>query len=132
MATQFEARQMQVRPLPQDILVYNMDMGEQTTKSGIVIQSDDGKAHGVKPRWAQIYKVGERCEVDVKPGQWILIEHGRWTRKIKIDDGESIKEVQKVEIASILAVTDERPDTAYWGQEFSNGDSMNIRPEDFM
>jgi len=82
MATQFEARQMQVRPLPKDILVYNMDMGEQTTKSGIVIQSDDGKAHGVKPRWAQVYKVGERCELDVKPGQWILIEHGRWTRKI--------------------------------------------------
>jgi co-chaperonin GroES (HSP10) len=132
MATQFEARQMQVRPLPQDILIYNMDMGEQTTKSGIVIQSDDGKAHGVKPRWAQVYKVGNKCEVDVKPGQWILIEHGRWTRKIKIDDGESIKEVQKVEVASILAVTDEQPDTAYWGQEFSDGDSMNIRPEDFM
>ncbi len=132
MATQFEARQMQVRPLPQDILIYNMDMGEQTTKSGIVIQSDDGKAHGVKPRWAQVYKVGNKCEVDLKPGQWILIEHGRWTRKIKIDDGESIKEVQKVEVASILAVTDEQPDTAYWGQEFSDGDSMNIRPEDFM
>lgn len=132
MATQFEARQMQVRPLPQDILIYNMDMGEQTTKSGIVIQSDDGKAHGVKPRWGQVYKVGERCEIDVEPGQWILIEHGRWTRKIKIDDGESIKEVQKVEVASILAVSDERPDTAYWGQEFSDGDSMNIRPEDFM
>jgi co-chaperonin GroES (HSP10) len=132
MATQFEARQIQVRPLPKDILVYNMDMGEQTTKSGIVIQSDDGKAHGVKPRWAQVYKVGERCEVDVKPGQWILIEHGRWTRKIKIDDSESVKEVQKVEVASIIAVSDERPDTAYWGQEFSNGDSLNIRPEDFM
>ena len=132
MATQFEARQMQVRPLPSDILIYNMDMGEQVTKSGIVIQSDDGKAHGVKPRWAQVYKVGERCELDVKPGQWILIEHGRWTRKIKIDDGEGVKEVQKVEVKSIIAVTDERPDTAYWGQEFSNGDGLTIRPEDFM
>ncbi len=132
MATQFEARQMQVRPLPKDILIYNMDMGEQTTKSGIVIGSDDGKAHGVKPRWAQVYKVGNKCEIDVKPNQWILIEHGRWTRKIKIDDGESVKEVQKVEVSSIIAVSDERPDTAYWGQEFSNGDSMNIRPEDFM
>lgn len=132
MATQFEARQMQVRPLPKDILIYNMDMGEQTTASGIVIQSDDGKAHGVKPRWAQIYKVGERCEIDVTPGQWILIEHGRWTRKIKIDDGNGIKEVQKVEVSSILIVSDEKPDTAYWGQEFSNGDSVNIRPEDFM
>ena len=132
MATQFEARQMQVRPLPSDILIYNMDMGEQKTAAGIIIQSDDGKAHGVKPRWAQVYKVGDKCEVDVKPGQWILIEHGRWTRKIKIDDGESIKDVQKVEVKSILAVTDEKPDTAYWGQEFADGDSLNIRPEDFM
>jgi co-chaperonin GroES (HSP10) len=131
MATQFEARQMKVRPLPSDILVYDMDMGEQVTSSGIVIQSDDGKAHGVKPRWAKVYKVGERCEVDVNPGQWILIEHGRWTRKIKIDDGESIKEIQKVEVASIMAVSNERPTGVYIGQEYSNGSSMNIRPEDF-
>jgi co-chaperonin GroES (HSP10) len=132
MTTSFEARQMQVRPLPADILVYDMDMGEQTTASGIVIQSDDGKAHGVKPRWAKVYKVGERCVVDVNPGQWILIEHGRWTRKIKIDDGDSIKEVQKVEVSAIMAVTDERPTGIHIGQEFSNGSSMNISPEDFM
>ena len=132
MATQFEARQMQVRPLPSDILVCDMDMGEQVTASGIVIQSDDGKAHGVKPRWAKVYKVGERCDVDVNPGQWILIEHGRWTRKIKIDDGESIKEVQKVEVSAIMAVANERPAGIHIGQEFSNGSSINIRPEDFM
>ncbi len=82
--------------MSQDILVHGMDMGEQKTAAGIVIHSDDGKAHGVKPRWAQVYKIGANCELDVEPGQWILIEHGRWTRKIKIDDGESIKEVHKV------------------------------------
>jgi len=132
MATQFEARQMQVRPLPRDILVYNMDMGEQKTSSGIIIQSDDGKAHGVKPRWAQIYKIGDQCRLEVKPGQWILIEHGRWTRKIKIDDGESIKEVQKVEVDSILAVSDQKPNDVYIGTEFSNGSSLDIRPDDFV
>ena len=132
MATQFEARQMQIRPLPKDILIHNMDMGEQKTAGGIIIQSDDGKAHGVKPRWAQIYKIGEKCNLDVKVGQWILIEHGRWTRKIKIDDGDGVKEVQKVEVSSIMAVSDQRPNDVYLGQEFSNGSSMNIRPEDFM
>jgi co-chaperonin GroES (HSP10) len=131
MATSFEARKMQIRPLSKDVLIYNMDMGEQTTAAGIVIQSDDGKAHGVKPRWAKVYKVGSECEIDVDPEQWILIEHGRWTRKIKIDDGDSIKEVQKVEVKSILAVSDEKPNTAYWGLEYANGDSLNIRPEDF-
>ena len=132
MATTFEARKMQVRPLRQDILVYNMDMGEQVTSSGIVIQSDDGKAHGVKPRWAQVYKVGSECELDVNAGQWILIEHGRWTRKIKIDDGESIKEVQKVEVKAVIAVADEKPNDVYMGQEFSNGSSATFSPDMFM
>jgi co-chaperonin GroES (HSP10) len=127
-----EARQMQVRPLAKDLLVIDMDMGEMVTAGGIVIKSDDGKAHGVKPRWAKVYKVGEDCEIDVKVGQWILIEHGRWTRKIKIDDGEGEKEFQKVEVKSVIAVADERPNDFYIGQEFSNGSSMNINPEDFM
>ena len=81
-----EARHMQVRPLSKDLLVINMDMGEMKTAGGIVIQSDDGKAHGVKPRWAEVYKIGDECDLDVKEGQWVLIEHGRWTRKIKIND----------------------------------------------
>ncbi len=127
-----EAKKIKVRPLSKDILVINMDMGEMKSAGGIIIQSDDGKAHGVKPRWAEVYKVGERCEIDVKPGQWVLIEHGRWTRKVKIDDGQSEKEFQKVEIKSILAVADERPNDFYIGQEFSNGSSLNISPEDFI
>lgn len=131
MSFAFEAKKVKVRALSKDILVVDMDMGEMVTSGGIVVASDNGKAHGVKPRWAKVYKVGS--EVDfVKEGQWILIEHGRWTRKIKIDDGEGEKEFQKVETKSILLVSDEKPDTAYWGQEFSNGDSMNIRPDDFM
>jgi co-chaperonin GroES (HSP10) len=128
----FEARHMQVRPLAKDLLVIGMDMGEQVTTAGIVIASDDGKAHGVKPRWAEVYRVGEQCEINVKPGQWVLIEHGRWTRKIKINDGAGEKEFQKVEVKSIIAVTDERPNDFYIGQEFSNGSSININPEDFM
>ena len=127
-----EARHMQVRPLPKDLLGINMDMGEMKTAGGIVIQSDDGKAHGVKPRWAEVYKVGDKCDLDVKIGQWVLIEHGRWTRKIKINDGDGDKEFQKVETTAVIAVADERPNDFYIGQEFSNGSSMNIDPQDFL
>ena len=127
-----QAKKINVCPLSKDLLVINMDMGEQTTAAGIVIASDDGKAHGVKPRWAEVYKVGERCEISVRPGQWVLIEHGRWTRKIKIDDGQGEKEFQKVEVKSIMAVADQRPNDFYIGQEFSNGSSLNINPEDFL
>ena len=128
----FGAKKVKVRALPTDILVINMDMGEQVTDAGIVIASDDGKAHGVKPRWAEVYKVGANCGINVKEGQWVLIEHGRWTRKMKIDDGQGEKEFQKVEVKSIIAVTDERPKDFYIGQEYSHGSSININPEDFM
>jgi co-chaperonin GroES (HSP10) len=132
MSFAFAPKKIKVRALSKDILVVDMDMGDMTTTSGIVIQSDNGKAHGVKPRWAKVYKVGSEVDIDVKVGQWVLIEHGRWTRKINIDDGEGVKDFQKVEIKSIMAVTDERPNDFYIGQEFSNGSSMTISPDDFM
>jgi co-chaperonin GroES (HSP10) len=132
MSFAFAPKKIKVRALSNDILVVDMDMGDMTTSSGIVIQSDNGKAHGVKPRWAKVYKVGSEVDIDVKVGQWVLIEHGRWTRKINIDDGESVKDFQKVEIKSIIAVADERPNDFYIGKEFSNGSSMTISPDDFM
>ena len=130
MATSYEARAMKIRAIHDDVIVTDMDMGDQVTASGIVVASDDGKAHGVKPRWGKVYKVGPK-QKDIKEGEWILIEHGRWSRKIKIDDGESVKEIQKVEVKSILASADERPSDVYLGKEYGHGDSATIRPEDF-
>ena len=126
----FAPKQIKVRALPDDILVIDMDLGEMTTAGGIVIKSDDGKAHGIKPRWAKVYKVGSNV-TDIEEGQWILIEHGRWTRKVTIDDGDGVKDFQKVETKSILAVADERPNDFYIGQEYGHGDTATIRPEDF-
>lgn len=105
-----------VRAIKNSVIVTDMDFGEITTKSGIVLRSDDGKSHGVKPRWGLVYKAGPE-QTDVKEGQWILIEHGRWTRKIKIDDGLGIKEIQRVDTEAILAVSDEKPSEAYIGLE---------------
>jgi co-chaperonin GroES (HSP10) len=131
MSFAFEPRKVKdIKALPNDVLVIDMDMGEMKTASGIVIQSDDGKAHGVKPRWAKVYRVGSEV-TNITVGQWVLIEHGRWTRKIKIDDGDGIKEFQKVETHSIMLVSDERPNDVYIGEEYSHGDTATIRPEDF-
>lgn len=130
MTTAYDIKHIKIRALNSDVIVTDMDFGEQVTSSGIVVQSDDGKSHGVKPRWGQVYKVGP-AQKDIEPGQWILIEHGRWTRKIKIDDGNGVKEIQKVEVKAILAVADEKPNDFYIGQEFGHGDTTVIRPEDF-
>ena len=108
MPTTFEARQIKIRALHDDVIISDMDFGEIRLSSGIILRSDDGKNHGIKPRWGKVYKVGPDQQ-DIKEGQWILIEHGRWSRKIKINDGESEKEIQKVDVKCILAVSDEKP-----------------------
>ena len=131
MTTVYEARPLNVRAIQDDVIVCDMDFGEIKTASGIVLRSDDGQAHGVKPRWGRVYRVGPK-QTEIKVGDWILIEHGRWTRKVKIRDDEGEKEIQKVEVKSILMVSDERPKDAYIGQEYSNGSSMDIRPDDFL
>jgi co-chaperonin GroES (HSP10) len=130
MPSAYDVKYIKIRPLNKDVIVYDMDFGEIKTQSGIVIQSDDGKAHGIKPRWGKIYAIGPD-QKDVNVGQWILVEHGRWTRKVKIDDGGGEKEIQKVDVDCILAVSDERPNDAYFGQEYGHGDTATIRPEDF-
>lgn len=87
-----------------------MNFGMEQTKSGIVITSDNGKAHGVKPRWGKVWAVGPE-QKEIKVNDWIMMEHGRWTRtwNIEQDDG-SILEVRGVDNKAIILVSDEKPD----------------------
>jgi hypothetical protein len=127
----YDVKEIQVRAIRDHVIIKDMDFGEMVTSSGLVIQSDNAKAHGIKPRWGQVYKIGPEQQ-NVKVGQWILIEHGRWTRKFTINDGEGKKDIQRVDVPAILAVSDEKPNDFYIGKEINNGDSMDIRPEDFI
>lgn len=115
--------------LGDSVIVCEMSFDEMKTQSGIIIKSDDGKTHGVKPRWGKVYKVGP-LQKDVKEGEWILVEHGRWTRGMEIEDGESVKTIRKVDIKCILASADEKPNDFYIGEEIGST-SNSIRPEDF-
>lgn len=122
-----------VRPIHADVLVSDMYFGETKTAGGIIIQSDDAKAHGVKPRWGKVYAKGPENKDPYNVGDWILIAHGRWTRKIKVDDGENVIEIQKVEIDSILAWQEEAPaDLAYFGQEYNDGATASFDPGMFV
>lgn len=101
-----------LRPLRNTVLVSDMGFEEQTTASGIVIQSDDGKSHGVKPRWARVWAIGPE-QVEVKLGEWIYIEHGRWTRGIKVEEnGEDIV-IRRVDADAILLQAEEKPNDVY-------------------
>lgn len=105
-----------IRPLKDKILVADMDFDEQRTTSGIIITSDNGKGHGVKPRWGRVWAVGpEQKEVQV--GEWVYVEHGRWTRGIEVDqDGTEIV-IRMVEPKAIMLRADEKPQDVYLGTE---------------
>lgn len=99
-----------IRPIRDHVLVSDMDFGMQQTKTGIFITSDNGKSSGVKPRWGKVYAIGPE-QKDVKVGEWVCVEHGRWTRTIELeqDDGSTL-ELRRVENTAILMSSDEKPD----------------------
>jgi len=96
-----------VTPIHDDVLVCEMEFGETTTTYGLVIPNDDGKDHGIKPRWAKVYDIGPEQKW-IKKDEWILVEHGRWTRGVTINDC-GLKVIRKVDFKSILATADEKP-----------------------
>ena len=102
-------------PLHDNVFVTDMNFDEQVTATGIVILSDDGKDAGIKPRWGRVYAVGHEQQ-DVKVGEWILIEHGRWTRAIKVvDEDGSERKIFRVDTNCILISADEPPKELSFG-----------------
>lgn len=96
-------------PLRDKVLVSDMNFDSQKTFSGIIIPSDNGKVQGIHPRWAKVYAIGDE-QKEVKVGEWVLIEHGRWTRGINYEqeNGETV-ELRMVDNNAILMSADEPP-----------------------
>ena len=91
------------------ILVTEMTFKERKLSSGIVLLNDDGKTSGIRPRWARVYAVGpEQKEIAV--GQWIFVEHGRWSRGIEVEVNDEQLTLRRVDPKSIIFVSDEEPD----------------------
>lgn len=108
MTTAYDVKHIKIKALHDWVIVSHMDFGDIKTSGGIILRSDNGKAHGVKPRWGKVYCIGDE-QKDVNIGDWILIEHGRWTRGIKINDGEQELTVHRVDVKGIMAISDSAP-----------------------
>ena len=108
---------MKLKAIKDTIIIHNMEKGGRTLSSGIMLLNDDGKEHGVRARWAQVYAVGPNVNY-VTEGEWVLIEHGRWSRGIELDEGLV---VHKVDNDSILATADEQPNNEYIKQSTEHG-----------
>jgi co-chaperonin GroES (HSP10) len=99
-----------LRPLHDKVIVTDMNFGMEKTKAGILLHSDDGKSSGLHPRWAKVLFVGDEQQ-DIKVGQWVLMQHGRWTRahKYEDDNGNDIK-IHMIDLNGVLCISDEKPD----------------------
>ena len=94
----------QLVALKDTVLVKDMVFKERMVGS-IIIVKDDGKDSGIRPRWAEVYKVGP-LQKDVKVGEFILVAHGRWTRGLEIEDENGHTTIRKIDPKDILLVSD--------------------------
>mgnify|MGYP003342066740 CR=1 FL=1 len=106
-----------IKPLHDKVFVSDMEFGEQKTASGLFIPSANGRPEGITPRWGKVWAVGPEQQ-DVEVGQWVLVEHGRWTRghEIEQDDGTTIT-LRRVDVDAILASSDDKPADTYTARE---------------
>lgn len=101
-----------VNPIRDNVLITEMEFGEERTTTGIIIQNLNGKTAGIKARWGRVWAVGPE-QKDVTVGNWICVAHGRWTRGIKVDDGGEEITIRRVDNKDILLVSDTKPEGVY-------------------
>jgi len=113
-------------PLKKNVFVSDINFDEEITSSGIVLLSDNGKGHGVKPRWAKVWAIGPD-QTDVKVGEWVLLEHGRWTREVDYqnEDG-TITKLHMADLNGIMLVADEKPSDIQIGIAAKAGSNFNF------
>lgn len=97
-------------PIKNRVIVTDMEFGAQVTAGGIIIPSDDGQARGIHPRWGRVLAKGHENKDDYEVGDWILVEHGRWTRGVTMkDDQDNNMTIHVVEAESVLGTSKEKP-----------------------
>jgi co-chaperonin GroES (HSP10) len=127
-----KAQASKIRPIRKHILVSDMNFAEQMTQSGIYIPSDDGKSEGVKPRWAKVFAIGPE-QTEVKVGEWVFIEHGRWTRGIEVyDDNGNKFTIWRADPEGILMSADEKPSDVEFGKFTTAAHGSVHSPSDFV
>lgn len=97
-----------LHPLRDHIIVTEMNFKGRKLSSGVILLGDDGTSNGIRPRWCKVYAVGaEQKEISV--GQWVLVEHGRWTRGVEVEiDGVELT-LRRIDTEAMMMVSDEEP-----------------------
>ncbi len=108
-----------ILPIKDHVLVSDMEFAQLVTEGGIIIPGDEGTSRGIHPRWGKVYSVGPEQD-EIKKGEWILVDHGRWTRGVTLvtDGGEELQ-VRRVDIKDILGKQDTKPNAVYQSGVYS-------------
>ena len=122
----------QLRAIKNRVLVCDMHFGEQKTASGLIIKDDNGSTRGIYPRWGKVESKGPENNDAYGVGDWVLVEHGRWTRGFDIDNGSDTKEIRMVEAESILGWSKEKPAGIAFGKEYNDGETATVDPSSFI
>jgi co-chaperonin GroES (HSP10) len=111
-----------IQPTHKNIIVTDMEFGERVSTGGVILIGDNMEERGIRPRWCHVVAVGPKNK-DVKPGEYILVAHGRWSRGIDMtdDDGNTVT-IRMVDPKDVLLSSDELPVDDYVAQTYHQRD----------
>ena len=115
-----------VAPLRKKVFVTDIEFGDEVTASGLILQSDNGKGEGIKPRWGRVWAIGPDQQ-DVKIGEWILMEHARWTREMEYENEDgTISKIYMADLKGMMLSADEKPNDVQRGVAAAAGGNFNF------
>jgi co-chaperonin GroES (HSP10) len=95
-------------PIRDHVIVADMNFSGRQLSSGVILLGDDGTSNGIRPRWAKVFAVGPD-QKQVTPGQWVLVEHGRWSRGVEVEIDNQHYTLRRVDPECMIFVSDEEP-----------------------
>ena len=100
------------RPIKKNVFVSDLDSGPHISSGGIIIPDDNGIDRGIHPRWGRVWAIGPDV-TDLEVGEWVLMEHGRWTLSIDLDLAEGLVRVWKIDWPEHVLVAASEDPRAY-------------------
>lgn len=86
-----------IRAIRDNILCINADFGDYVSEAGLIIKSNIKDSQGITPRWMQVFEIGPEINW-LQSGQWVLVEYGRWTESIEMQDDRFDTDDNKMDV----------------------------------
>jgi co-chaperonin GroES (HSP10) len=97
------------RPVKDNVFVTHLDSGPHKTPGGILLPDDNMTERGIHQRWGKVWRIGPEVE-GITVGDWVLVEHGRWTNEIEMELTEGVIRTWRIDWpAGVLLACDTDP-----------------------